>query len=119
MLLVCQKNERLVSTLCFALNHGEPALTAGYTVTAGAVLPRARLNTCAPTQAPGGVGRLPAFGFLTSSEVHPLRINWLIQTVWLIKRIYHLGNTKTWEGQKKDMNQRETKKSQEKWKRHF
>lgn len=75
-------NELLVLANCFALNYRELALAASYMVLPQIELPRVLLDTCIPRQTPGGIRRLPAFGFSTSSEVRPQSMNWLIKTVW-------------------------------------
>lgn len=84
-------------------------------------LPRDFSRHLHPKQSPGALGGYTwSLVFSRLVKLSSLHMTWLRETVGWVERCYHLGNKKTWDGQKKRMNQREKeRKSQEKWKSYF
>lgn len=114
--------ELLLSTIWSASNDGELALITSYltaaTTRATTGFLSRQLNPKQTPGAPGGYTWPLMFSPLV--KLTSLCMTWLRGTVGRVERCCHQGNMKTWNGQKKRMNQREKeRKSQEKWKKLF
>lgn len=101
--------ELLLSTIWSASNDGELALITSYltaaTTRATTGFLSRQLNPKLTPGAPGGYTWPLVFSPLV--KLTSLCMTWLRGTVGRVERCCHQGNMKTWNGQKKRMNQRE------------